>query len=146
MFNLRDKCITLLKIQSHAENNVCLIEWTWSPKICIYFYKVILSSLVMVGPTETHDKAALIIADPPSYLTVEWGHSQSYACASVLQAFTRLFIGKYVNDNVKDHIIFYPPGFVSFTKLVINVWDKWLRNCCSAINVLFMMVPSNCNL
>ncbi|GFW59231.1 hypothetical protein TNCV_2781621 [Trichonephila clavipes] len=65
------------KFNFPAGNKVCIIEWTLSAKISLYF-PVVLPFRVTIGSAENHDTAAYIMKEPPPCL-IERKQSRSYA-------------------------------------------------------------------
>ncbi|GFX51903.1 hypothetical protein TNCV_3063211 [Trichonephila clavipes] len=87
--------------------NSCIVGWTWSAKSFLYFFPVILSFRVTIGPTENHDTAAHIMTDPIPCSTDGERQSSSYACAGVLQMCSCPFVGKSVKNDSSDINFFH---------------------------------------
>ncbi|GFW64257.1 hypothetical protein TNCV_2415081 [Trichonephila clavipes] len=94
------------KIPCPAGNKVCIIGWTWSAEIFLYFSPVIHPFRVTIDPAKNHNMTVHIMTDPFPCLTVGMRQSRSYACTDVLQMCTRHVVGKRGKDDSSDYTFF----------------------------------------
>ncbi|GFY34076.1 hypothetical protein TNCV_4982791 [Trichonephila clavipes] len=120
-----------------------LLEIVRNPDEKLFF----LSGLLLVQQKTTTPLPVSL-----SCLTVGRRPSRSYAYEGELQMGTCLVVGKNVKETICWTILlsstYQTIKFCGLTQLQttfgINVCDKWLRNCYSAADVLFVKVLSNC--
>ncbi|GFX17448.1 hypothetical protein TNCV_1494621 [Trichonephila clavipes] len=90
------------KIPFPAGKEICIVEWTRSAKISLYFSPVIPYFRVTIGLAENHDMAVIIMTDPPPCLTN--GKRQSRLCRTVTAGSDVVQSGRPIFDDFFQHL------------------------------------------